>query len=287
MIISSLAQAKCVVTFSFDECFEKTINLAVPLLDRCQFKGTFYIAAGFVDKGSFEGLRIASWDRLREMARKGHEIGSHTVTHRSLSEGLGTKIRRFSVSFPRAPNKISYLKRTYRFIHPSRKNQPILQGKNLSLLKETLLSKKIIEKNIGDECVSFAYPGGGYDRRAKLLVKCAGYESARTVDIGFNDLKNFDPYSLKIMCWDRFTRSEEANRWIDKAVEGRYWLIELLHLISNEEEKSYLYFTPFKEFEKHLEYIYSKGQACVAPQKEVMREVGGKSLMEPSTEVKN
>jgi len=236
------------------------------------------VATGFVDEESFEGLRITSWNQLRKMAKKGHEIGSHTVTHRSLSDDLGTKIRRFSVSFPRAPNKISYLKRAYRFFLPSRKNQPI--GKNLSFLEETLLSKKIIEKNISDECVSFAYPGGGYNRHSKLLVKYAGFESARTADIGFNDLKNLDPYSLKVMCWDRFTSAEEANRWIDRAIEGRYWLIELFHLISNKEEKSNLYFTRFEEFEKHLEYIYLRSkQLLVALQKEVVRDVRSRSLM--------
>jgi peptidoglycan/xylan/chitin deacetylase (PgdA/CDA1 family) len=53
-----------------------------------------------------------------------------------------------------------------------------------------------IEKLVGRECRSFAFPNGSYGEREIRLVKSAGYESARTLDAGWNDGKT-DPFRLK------------------------------------------------------------------------------------------
>lgn len=63
--------------------------------------------------------------------------------------------------------------------------------------EEIFQSKKDLENLLGIECNHFAYPNGDYTEREIDLVKKAGYLSARTVDVGWNDL-NTDPYKLKV-----------------------------------------------------------------------------------------
>lgn len=58
--------------------------------------------------------------------------------------------------------------------------------------------KAEIEALIGDECRHFAYPNGDYGEREINLAKKAGYRSARTLDVGWND-RNTDPFRLKML----------------------------------------------------------------------------------------
>jgi hypothetical protein len=44
----------------------------------------------------------------------------------------------------------------------------------------------------------FAYPNGDYSIREIKFLKECGYKSARTLDIGFNDI-NSNPFKLKAM----------------------------------------------------------------------------------------
>lgn len=64
--------------------------------------------------------------------------------------------------------------------------------------KEIFQSKEDIETSLGIECKHFSYPNGDYTEREAELVKKAGYLSARTIDIGWNDV-NTNPYKLKAM----------------------------------------------------------------------------------------
>ena len=57
-------------------------------------------------------------------------------------------------------------------------------------------SRAEIERLTGKPCRHFAFPNGDYTAREILYVKRAGFLSARTVDIGWNDAAS-DPYTLK------------------------------------------------------------------------------------------
>jgi peptidoglycan/xylan/chitin deacetylase (PgdA/CDA1 family) len=61
---------------------------------------------------------------------------------------------------------------------------------------EIFQSKKEIEELLNKKCLHFAYPNGDYTEREIELVKKAGYLSARTIDVGWNDF-NTNPYKLK------------------------------------------------------------------------------------------
>lgn len=68
-------------------------------------------------------------------------------------------------------------------------------------LAEISCSKLNIERMLSKEVNHFAYPNGDYSARELSYVKGCKYKSARTLDIGWNDV-NTDPYRLKTMIID-------------------------------------------------------------------------------------
>jgi peptidoglycan/xylan/chitin deacetylase (PgdA/CDA1 family) len=57
-------------------------------------------------------------------------------------------------------------------------------------------SRRDIESMTGNVCVHFAYPNGNYSEREVRLLKAAGYRTARTCDVGWND-RSTDPFRLR------------------------------------------------------------------------------------------
>lgn len=62
---------------------------------------------------------------------------------------------------------------------------------------EIALSKQDVERLTGRKCRHFAYPNGSYGDREVDLVRASGYDSARTLDPGWNDPRS-DPHRLKM-----------------------------------------------------------------------------------------
>jgi len=79
------------LTYSFDDGLQDHYNNAAPLLEKFGFRGTFFIIPSKVPEtnaqasskktGEWGGI---SWLQLKEMLRNGHEIGNHSMSHRSL-----------------------------------------------------------------------------------------------------------------------------------------------------------------------------------------------------------
>lgn len=65
-------------------------------------------------------------------------------------------------------------------------------------LDEIANSKKYLEKLLNKEVEHFAYPNGDYGEREVGYNRKSCYKSARSSDIGWNDV-NSDPYRLKVM----------------------------------------------------------------------------------------
>ena len=70
------------LSFTFDDGASDQLTLAIPQLEERGWRGTFYIIGSFIPE---EG-KAFTWDVIRELAGRGHEIGSHTMTHRNLVE---------------------------------------------------------------------------------------------------------------------------------------------------------------------------------------------------------
>jgi peptidoglycan/xylan/chitin deacetylase (PgdA/CDA1 family) len=95
---------------TFDDAYASVLN-AVPVLDSLGAPATVFVCASHASEGGVvdpryldheaqahpEKLRSLRWDELRELAARGHEIGSHSLTHRRLTEAgddeLGRELR--------------------------------------------------------------------------------------------------------------------------------------------------------------------------------------------------
>jgi peptidoglycan/xylan/chitin deacetylase (PgdA/CDA1 family) len=62
-------------------------------------------------------------------------------------------------------------------------------------------SKREVETLTGRPCSHFAYPAGAYSDPVADMARAAGYDSARTVDIGWTG-EGSDPYRLKVLSID-------------------------------------------------------------------------------------
>lgn len=79
------------------------------------------------------------------------------------------------------------------------KFHPILTTNTGKECKEEIKgAKNYLEKLLNKEIKHFSYPNGDYKDREIEYIKNCGYKSARTRDIGWNDI-NSDPYGLKAM----------------------------------------------------------------------------------------
>ena len=82
------------VAVTFDDCYRDNLA-AARVLSEFGLPATFFVPTGFVGtERTFDwdrhlpAMPNLTWDEVREMARMGHEIGSHTVNHANL--GIAT-----------------------------------------------------------------------------------------------------------------------------------------------------------------------------------------------------
>lgn len=80
-----LNDATCAITLTFDDGLANQFSTMVPLLDNYGLKGTFYIVTDWAER---DGI----WPEIKRLSDNGHEIGSHTLTHPTIS-GLDELVR--------------------------------------------------------------------------------------------------------------------------------------------------------------------------------------------------
>jgi peptidoglycan/xylan/chitin deacetylase (PgdA/CDA1 family) len=95
---------------TFDDGLKTNYTVASPLLDEFGIKGIFFLPVSFIDQAqssadkqrefykaigggkesnlSAEEYQPMSWKEVRDLVSRGHAIGSHTLTHCSLRQGL-------------------------------------------------------------------------------------------------------------------------------------------------------------------------------------------------------
>ena len=66
--------AKAAVNLAYDDALNSQLDIAIPQLDKYNFKGSFYLILGAQSLVQ----RLEDW---RAIARNGHELGNHTVNH--------------------------------------------------------------------------------------------------------------------------------------------------------------------------------------------------------------
>lgn len=74
------------LTLTFDDGLKSHLTVAAPILEKYGFRGCFNIITGKVGADGF-----LSWDDIRELYRRGHEIASHGRTHPNLVKLLASE----------------------------------------------------------------------------------------------------------------------------------------------------------------------------------------------------
>ncbi len=73
-------------SFTFDDGLKTQFDYAKPVLDQYVFKGTFYVLPPFLAEDNQDLIwRYGRWNEFQSLAAAGHEIGSHTMNHDTLT----------------------------------------------------------------------------------------------------------------------------------------------------------------------------------------------------------
>ena len=262
-------KSKEILTLSFDDSYQKTVKNTLPLLNQYQMVASFNVIVNLIGK-EFEGLKLASYADLKKAASQEIEIASHSLTHTDLVKR--GRIRKFLKSFPQQHHRIKLIKENLKSAFKQKKKKRCQI--NQSLLEEEIIKSKTILTKKGFDIASFVYPSGAYNKKIKDFVGNY-YSSARSLDTGLNDYQIKDFYALKAFTWYKWTTPSVANRWVDKAIKKKAWLIEVFHFVADKNKTDYKHFTSVADFEEHLKYIKSRN-IWVATQKEVVKYIQGK-----------
>lgn len=84
---SAADESQCVV-ITFDDGCETDLTEAAPLLEEVKMNATFYVVSGHVGRRGF-----MSPAQVRELAGRGFEVGSHSVTHSLLTDLAPGRVR--------------------------------------------------------------------------------------------------------------------------------------------------------------------------------------------------
>ncbi len=185
---------QCAVSLSFDDGRASAIEVGVPLLDRFNIKGTFYVMPHNVEK------RLNGW---RQATASGHEMGCHTLTH------------------PCSGN-----------LHFIRQGGNALEEFTLEQMEQELLgANDAIEDLLGVRPTTFAYPcyhtfvGKGIHRQSYVPVVARHFRVGR---IGLNEFAA-DPSACDLAAVPSL--SSDGATWdymkaaIDRSREDGSWLI--------------------------------------------------------------
>ena len=88
------------ISYTFDDGLHSQLLYAAPMLDAEGFRGTFFVIPSRIPDTEAErearhivGWGSISWEKLRELSAKGHEIGNHTWTHPNLGTLTAAQVR--------------------------------------------------------------------------------------------------------------------------------------------------------------------------------------------------
>ena len=172
------------IIITIDDGYRSAYDIAYPVLKKYGFTAALFIYTDYVGVSQ----SAITWDQLREMKTDGFEVGSHTISHCDLTKKMAGE------SYP------DYIER---------------------IKRELVDSKQIIDKELEQDTLCFAYPYSRYNASVLNLCEQAGYKIGVTVDRGGNaffkdplildrnqilksdmvafiaNLKTFNPFSLK------------------------------------------------------------------------------------------
>lgn len=147
------------VLITIDDGYKSVYQTAWPILNKYGFTATLFVYTSYVGISP----KAITWDELRTLKANGFTIGSHSVYHSDLT---------------------------------NRKDQETKEAFQRRLKEEIFQSKKIIDRELGQDTFFFAFPYGKYNTRILQMTASAGYKMAVTVDRGSNPFFT-NPLALK------------------------------------------------------------------------------------------
>jgi len=193
-------------SLTFDDGLLTQIENVGPILNQYGFKGTFYVLPPYLTE-SLPGIwRYGTWPGFQSMSAEGHEIGSHTLNHDSLT------------TLPWGN-----------------------EGTEGTLLYELYQSKIFIEQKIlSQKCISLNYPYTIHDNSVDSAASLF-YENGRTLGQVPNDssLTQEEWYGLnaKVVLFDepRNSAADDLDElytflsWTQTSIDNHKWGMIIIH----------------------------------------------------------
>jgi peptidoglycan/xylan/chitin deacetylase (PgdA/CDA1 family) len=226
-----------------DDGYANQWRYMAPMLEKRGFRGTFFLVTDWLDAEDH-------WPRWELIAARGHEIGSHSVTHRPLS----------ALSDRMVANE---LRRSRLLIHDA------------------------LGPDHGN---SFAYPRSDVDPRLARLVEKAGYSAARAGDQVLNSPTPDELYDVHAHHPMATTSVAEMIGWVQDVKATGGWLVIGVHGIYDPrhrypETQEGWEPLPVKSYAALLDHIKAeKKQLWVAPFGEVSRYIRQRETASSSVE---
>lgn len=124
--------------------------------------------------------------------------------------------------------------------------------------------QKYLTKTFESKQVAFVWPENSPCRMGYSILKKDGYFAVRGGKRGYNTLspsegtEKGDWYNLCIMgILDDDADTDTQNSWVDSAIDGNKWLIEMWHDVAKEENSRYQTIL-YDEADRHMSYISEK-----------------------------
>jgi hypothetical protein len=210
-------------SLTFDDGLKSQFVYAKPVLDNYGLKGTFYVLPPYLAENDAQAIwRYGTWPQFQTLASQGHEIGSHTMNHDTLT---------------------------------------FLPWGNIStkgtLLYELYQSKIFIDQKIPSaKCISFNYPytihNATVDSSAKLF-----YENARASGQSANDpvITGNEWYGLKAKVVEFSLPRDLVDNdldelytflnWTQNSIDNKKWGMIIIHDV-----------IPFSQLDSLINQIY-------------------------------
>jgi peptidoglycan/xylan/chitin deacetylase (PgdA/CDA1 family) len=141
----SIGKARRLIGVTFDDGHESVLQYALPVLERLGFSATVFVVANWMLEAERFESKCLTIGELREMAKRGIEIGSHSPSHPKLSNISKREVLDLT------PFSVPVSMRVW--------------------VREITDSREILRETLGKEVLGFSYPYGDRDDRAVQAVQ--------------------------------------------------------------------------------------------------------------------
>lgn len=205
-----------ILSITFDDGWESVYTDAFPIMERYGIDSTQYVITNTFEKSAYMSV-----DQIRQMQQYGHQIASHTVSHRDLTQlPLGEM------------------------------EDELINAKNrLTDLYGATLDFASPESSYDDDVLKAARKVYRSHRNTNVDLKTIG-------DADLNLKETFDPYNINGYSVRRTTTSEQIQAFIKAASAQNAWIVLVYHQIDDGED----YFgVTAQTFEAHMKLIKESG----------------------------